>query len=153
MAMPGSANPQVFEITRIVLYVAQWFMGVVVWGATADKLDNIRCHFGRSSNCGAVIFFGVLATCLLTAIAIKHLAGFFSEKFALDYKHELIGFCVLAAIWSLVSLIVSTGSRSGFSRYTNEARAVVIFSWANVFASVFSGAIAHVDNRQASDAL
>lgn len=150
----GLDGPGPLEITRLVLYGIEWLMATIIWGATTDQLRSFgeqkSCYFGRGSNCGAVIFFGVVAWLVLSAVIVKHLLMYFSEN-GLERRIEAFIFAGLAVVWALVGLISATGS-PGAGRSTT-GNAVVVFSWFSIAGAVASGAIAFYEHTQGEDEL
>lgn len=136
---------------RYGLYALQLLMSVIVWGATSNKLKSFSitddidvkvCYFGRGSNCGALIFFGVIITLALIGVIVAHVMG------KLPLKIEALIFVVFAAIWALLAIISSAGAPS--SGKTSAGNAVAVFSWFSIAAAVGSAAIAIIEDRQAS---
>lgn len=135
------------EIARIVLYIAEWLMAVIVWGGTADKLDNGGvCYFGKQVTCSAIVFFGVVAWLALNFFIFRHILGeYFVEKYSLRKKLEFYGFAALTAVWAVTALVATVGNPG--SGKNSIGNAVVGFSWINIVAHAGSASIAFFENR------
>lgn len=139
------------EYARYGLYGLEWIMSVIVWGATSDKLLNYGsdesrgCYFGRGSNCGAIMFFGIMITLVLTGVIVAHVLG------KLPRKIEAIIFVCFAALWVLLSLIASASAPS--SNKSSAGNAVAVFSWFSIAAALGSALIAFYELRQGEEEL
>lgn len=106
----------------------------------ADRLDRSgNCYFGKSSNCGAIIFFGVVAWIVLTGIIIYRMSSIIVQRMSMTWRTECIIFAVLSAVWILVGSIASHGNPS--SNRLVGGNVVVSFSWLNVFLHLSSSLI------------
>jgi MFS family permease len=139
------------EVARLVLYAVEWIISIIVWGTTADKLTSFgvgtvkACYFGNGSNCGAIMFFGVVATLILTGLIIAHCTS------QLPRAIETYAFVGFAVVWALVAIISSATAPSRGK--TSAGNAVAFFSWASVVASLASGGIAFYEVRQGEEEL
>lgn len=114
-----------------VTYVVGWLLGVVVWGGTADKLDaGGQCYFGKSSSCGAIVFFGLVAWLALSFLLLMRIAERFDPKYELPLLLELRTFIALSTIWGLVALLSAVANPE--RHRTSTGIAVVVFSWINL---------------------
>lgn len=141
------SSVQPTEYARYGLYAVQLLMSVIVWGSTSNKLKNFSiaedvrvCYFGRGSNCGALIFFGVIISLALIGVIVAHVMG------KLPKKIEAVIFVAIAAIWVLLAIIASASAPS--SGKTSAGNAVAVFSWFSIAAALGSAAIAFYEVRQ-----
>eukprot|EP00171_Calliarthron_tuberculosum_P011862 IDg11862t1 len=119
------------DVAVWVLYGVAWFLGVVVWGGTADKLDvGGKCYFGKGSSCGAIVFFGLISWLALSFLLSMRIAERFDSKYELPLLLELRSFIVLSSIWGLVALISAITSPD--RHRTSTGIAVVAFAWINL---------------------
>jgi hypothetical protein len=148
-------GPGKTEVGRFVLYICELVMGTIVWGATSNKLlkfgGDRACYFGRGSNCGAIIFFGVVLTAALAAVAVMHSLKYCTATRRLATRVEGFAFLVFAVVWSLVAIISSAAAPP--TDKTSAGNAVAFFSWASVVASVASCGIALWEGKEGVDEL
>lgn len=150
----GIDGPGPLEITRLILYGVEWLMATIVWGATVDQLRSYgpakSCYFGRGANCGAVIFFGVVAWLVLSFVIVKHLLVYINAS-GLVRQHEAFIFVGLAISWALLGIISATGSP--VTNRSSTGNAVILFSWVSIVAALASAGLAYYEHAQGEDDL
>ena len=109
-----------------------------------DRLDGHDfCYFGRSSNCGAIVFFGVVAWIVLSLIVIYRICCLHVDALQISWKMECIAFGCLTAVWFLVAIIVSAGNPN--SQRFSAGNAVILFSWVNILLHLGLAVIAYTN--------
>lgn len=182
----------VLEITRVVLFIAEWLMSVIVWGATgtesshehlwhpfdlplreavssssvrltifmrcfwlyafrisfhlfllvADKLDYAGfCYFGKKSSCGSIIFFGLSASIILTAVIVNYIVSLTAAKYAFGRGLETAAYILMTSIWALIAIIAAVGSPKSHTRAIGSV--VLFLSWVNVLTHGLSAGLAY----------
>lgn len=138
------------EVAQVILYGAEWFVGTIVWGGTADRLDNAAgCYFGKQSSCTFIILAGVCAWLLLNLLIGARILAKFSPKFEFLTGFEAHATTLMGFTWTLVALVASVAAPSRGQKSTGNA--VIVFAWADAALTFVSAALAINFRRQEDD--
>lgn len=140
----------ILAVVEWVVYTTGWFLGVIVWGGTADKLNpGGVCFFGKHSTCTAIVFFGVIAWLVLTLALIWRIAERLDPKHELPTFTEARAFACMTAAWGLIALIIAITNPG--STPNSTALAVIAFSWVNLLVHIIGTAVITIRYRQELD--
>jgi len=139
---------ELLEVGICVLYLLEWLCGILVWGTTADRLNKAGCYFGKTSNCGGIIFIGAftwLSLCFL--VITTRILPIFDPKYCdwFSMYNEKIMTSVMAAGWALVAIIAS--ATAPMKNVMAAGNAVVAFSWINLLLHIASIAVITVRDQ------
>lgn len=130
-------------LVSYALYGVQWLSGVVAWGSTADRLQA-PCYFGKTANCGVLIFAGAvawLALCaLIAARVLPHVSGKFQPPHPAVERNAYYG---LTGVWGVVALVASATAPTAPARRTTGDVAIAA-AWINFLAHVASCVLARL---------
>lgn len=131
----------IMEVAQVVLYGAEWLVGAIVWGGTADRLDNASgCYFGKQSSCTFIILAGVCAWIVLNLLIAARVMAKFSPKFDFLTSFEAHLTTITGFVWTLVALVASVAAPSVAQSSTGNA--VIVFAWINTALTFVSAALA-----------
>eukprot|EP00173_Palmaria_palmata_P000237 Plantae.Rhodophyta-Palmaria_palmata.ctg11102.p1 GENE.Plantae.Rhodophyta-Palmaria_palmata.ctg11102~~Plantae.Rhodophyta-Palmaria_palmata.ctg11102.p1 ORF type:complete len:160 (-),score=13.73 Plantae.Rhodophyta-Palmaria_palmata.ctg11102:312-791(-) len=145
-------GPGATEVARLVLYALEWLMGIIVWGLTLDNLMDVRgrgCYFGNSANCGAIVFFGITSTFVLTAVIAAHCLHYTLSTKGLRRKPEAFIFIGFAVMWGILGIVTAAGAPRDYK--SSDGNGVAVFTWASSIASLASAGIAFYESKQGDD--